>query len=222
MEKPLETIEYKGFTIEIYQDEFNESPRDWDTLGKMVCWHSRYNLGDEQPKCDPHEYMHSVMWGEGLFYDDILYTDEQDKKIEKKFNEVAISLPLYLYDHSGITMNTTGFSCPWDSGQVGFIYALKRDILKEWKRKKWSKRLEKLVIDNLKNEVKTYDQYLTGDVYGFRIIEPYADDNLLDSCWGYYGRDFCIQEAKSTADYWAKERDSGEWEKSNSQTGMED
>ena len=29
-----------------------------------------------------------------------------------------VILPLYLYDHSGITMNTCGFSCPWDSGQV--------------------------------------------------------------------------------------------------------
>ena len=72
----------------------------------------------------------------------------------------------------------------------------------------------------MKQEVETYDQYLRGDVYGYQIIEPYADDNNLDGCWGFYGLDYCIQEAKHMADYWAKERDSGAWEKQ--PTGMED
>lgn len=36
-----------------------------------------------------------------------------------------VILPLYLYDHSGITISTGPFSCPWDSGQVGWIYAPK-------------------------------------------------------------------------------------------------
>jgi hypothetical protein len=221
MEKPVETIDYKGFEIRIFNDEFiDESPRGWDNLGKMVCWHSRYTLGDEQPKCDQYEYMHSVLWGEGIFNDDILYTTKQDIKIEKKFNKIAISLPLYLYDHSGITMNTTGFSCPWDSGQVGFIYVLKKDVLKEWNKKKMTKQLYAKAVKVLKQEVEIYDQYLRGDVYGFQIIELDCDDNNLDSCWGFYGMDYCIQEAKSVADYWAKERDSGAWEKQ--PTGMED
>ena len=51
-------------------------------------------------------------------------------------------LPLYLYDHSGITMNTTGFNDRWDSGQVGFIYTTKdrvtelmgeKNVTKDWK-----------------------------------------------------------------------------------------
>ena len=46
--------------------------------------------------------------------------------------EGMMILPLYLYDHSGITMNTTGFSCPWDSGQVGWIYADRRRIEAEY------------------------------------------------------------------------------------------
>lgn len=38
--------DYKGYTIKIYHDEDAESPRDWDNLGEMVCFHRRYNLGD--------------------------------------------------------------------------------------------------------------------------------------------------------------------------------
>jgi hypothetical protein len=34
-----------------------------------------------------------------------------------------VILPLYLYDHGGITISCSPFSCPWDSGQVGWIYA---------------------------------------------------------------------------------------------------
>lgn len=217
MEKPIEAIEYKGFEIRIYPDIDPESPREWDNMGKMVCWHRRYNLGDEQPKYDPLDYMVDVLNHEQQLAND--YENIPEDKIEKMFNKIAISLPLYLYDHSGITMNTTGFSCPWDSGQVGFIYVLKKDVLKEWNKKKMSKQLYEKAVKVLKQEVETYDQYLRGDVYGFQIIEPYTDNNL-DSCWGFYGLDYCIQEAKDVADYWAKERDSGAWEKQ--PTGMED
>jgi len=34
----------KVLTIE--QDEYSESPREWDNLGIMVCKHKNYNLGD--------------------------------------------------------------------------------------------------------------------------------------------------------------------------------
>lgn len=36
-------------------------------------------------------------------------------------------------------------------------------------------------------EVKTFDQYLRGEIYGF-IIET-VDGEHLDSCWGFYGED---------------------------------
>lgn len=107
----------------------------------------------------------------------------------------AVILPLYLYDHSGITMNTTGFSCPWDSGQVGFIYTT-RDKIRKWfgKRKTTPELLEK-ARESLVSEVKTYDKYLCGESYGFRI---YKNDEEIDSCWGYDDIDYCMTEAEST------------------------
>ena len=39
----------------------------------------------------------------------------------------------------------------------------------------------------LRGEVKVYDQYLQGDVYGY-VIED-ADGEEIDSSWGYYGDD---------------------------------
>lgn len=45
-------------------------------------------------------------------------------------DKVAI-LPLYLYDHSGLTMSTNDFGDRWDSGCVGFIHMDKDTAIKE-------------------------------------------------------------------------------------------
>ncbi|MGN1173629.1 MAG: hypothetical protein ACI4SO_07565 [Muribaculaceae bacterium] len=43
----IEKKEYKGFTIEIWNDDLAESPRDWDNCATFVCEHRNYNFGDE-------------------------------------------------------------------------------------------------------------------------------------------------------------------------------
>src|SRR5690554_6016921 len=134
--------QHKEYRIRIEQDDPIESPRDWDNLGTMVCWHRRYNLGDIQPAEPPDQYF-------------------------AKIRSDIISLPLFLYDHSGITMNTTGFSCPWDSGQVGWIYITKEKARAEYGWKRITAEREQQIIDALKAEVAVYAQYLEGDVHGF-------------------------------------------------------
>lgn len=54
---------------------------------------------------------------------------KNDENALKKSPGIVAYLPLYVYDHSGVRLNTTGFSCPWDSGQVGWIVAT-REALK--------------------------------------------------------------------------------------------
>ena len=174
--------------IRIEQDDNYESPREWDNLGTMVCFHRRYDLGDK------HEYRS----------DDYSGWDELEKELVKEEDAVVI-LPLFLYDHGGITMNVGGFECPWDSGQVGFIFVSREKILQEWERKILSKKLLKRVEEVLRGEVKTYDQYLTGDVWGY-IIED-DDGEHLDSCWGFYGHDYCEQEAQEALAYLQREED---------------
>lgn len=93
-----------------------------------------------------------------------------------------IILPLYLYDHSGITMSTSSFSCPWDSGQVGWIYATAEMIGKEYGKADKQARDKALTV--LEGEVQCYDQYLTGECYGY---ECYENGAHVDSCWGFLG-----------------------------------
>jgi hypothetical protein len=101
-------------------------------------------------------------------------------------------LPLHLYDHSGITMSTSGFSCPWDSGQVGWIYMPWMTAVREWSGT--DEEIRAKALDCLKAEVKEYDQFLTGDVWGYVIKDE--DDEEGDACWGFYGLDYCREAAK--------------------------
>ena len=87
----------------------------------------------------------------------------------------------------------------WDSGQVGFAFITRETALKEW----GGKRLTKAVIDKaeacIRSEVETYDQYLRGDVYGY-VIED-EDGDTLDSCWGFYGLEYAIEQGQEALQY---------------------
>lgn len=102
----------------------------------------------------------------------------------KVISEKYITLPLYLMDHSGLAMQTTGFNDPWDSGQVGWIYVSKEDALKEFGGDKMTGALRKKAEDLMRSEVAAYDSYLRGECYGFEL---YKNGELTDSCWGFMG-----------------------------------
>jgi hypothetical protein len=205
---------YKGFTIKILPDnDSGNSPRDWDNAGKMVCWHRRYNLGDEQPRENPSEWLLNLLQSE-LDYDSLAYQRAENMEIPELLTELEkfyIFLPLNLYDHSGISISTSSFigraqHAEWDSGQVGWIYISKKDAVKEWGSKLFTKIVEQKAVKYLQGEVKTYDDYLTGNVYGY-IVED-KDGERVDSCWGFYpeendktGYDYCLAEAREHVDW---------------------
>lgn len=169
----------------IKTSDFGESPREWEcNIGVIAYKHSRYTLGEEEID-DPIDFLLNLY---GIEATNMPYTNETLEKLMGQASKYGyVLLPVYLFDHSGITISTTPFSCPWDSGQVGFIYTnLKRvqEMGHNWK--KWSEKRREQVREWLKGEIKIFDQYLRGDVYGFIIEE---DGEEIDSCWGFYGED---------------------------------
>lgn len=174
-----ETIDYKGHTIHIKHDTNCENPREWDNFGTMVCFHRRYTLGDKHEFSDPDEFR-------GWYH-------ERAEKIT--------ILPLFLLDHSGITMRTSSFNDYWDSGQVGWIYIEDSKLMKEFNLKEITDEDRARAKENLIGEVKTYDQYLTGQIFGYMVEGP----NCEDSCWGYYGTEAAISEGKGAIDWGVKE-----------------
>lgn len=152
---------------EIVQDTGPYNPREeYVYAAKMVCFDNKYNLGD------PHTLRwHYVLGWEGVRQHLI---DSYD---------AALFLPLYLYDHAGLTISTAPFVGPLDSRQVGFIY-VNRAILKE--------EFDNNVVAanecmEEEEEVREYNSYLSGGVWGFLIFDD--NDKEIDSGWGFYGRD---------------------------------
>lgn len=180
MNTPIETIRHNQYNIKIYQDIEPVNPREeFDNFDNMFCFHKRYDFGDK------HDYK----------WENFNSWDEFKKQLHTDFNIVDI-LPIYMYDHSGQTISTTPFSCRWDSGQIGFIFVTKEQV-KETFNATITKKLRETIRNNLLSSIKTYDQYLTGDIYGY-VIEN-EDGDHMESCWGFYGIDYCKEEALNMA-----------------------
>lgn len=160
-------MEYEVWTkdderIRILRDEEAENPREfYSSSSTFVAKHRRYKLGDREPLSSPLSIEYA----------------------ERCANEELVVLPVYMYDHSGITLSTSPFSCPWDSGMVGFIYA---------KIEAGCTREE--IAQRLIGEIKTYNDYSEGNVFGFirekkKVCETcgHIEWEDVDSCFGFYG-----------------------------------
>jgi hypothetical protein len=155
----------------------------------MVCFHRRYSLGDGYRNGKPDNRGFD---SPGLFQD-----------WWKNNGKGGLLIPLYLYDHSGLTISTKPFSCMWDSGQVGWIYATHATMVKEWgKAGRLTNKSRKQARSCLESEVIEYDQYLTGQVYGYVIKNETGQH--ISSCLGFFGDEYCETEAKSMAEHCAK------------------
>ena len=206
---PIETFEHEGLTVEIDYDSDPQNPREDTQVASLVCWHKRYVLGDEQPKVGAPE------WGlekAREFVPDLLDLDtpEDQEAVNRILNDKLEIVGLYLYDHSGITMSTAPFSCPWDSGQVGFAYvtlnALAECDMLDPKPTAWTPELRARAREIIKQEVEEYDAFLRGEVYGYVVKKTktcdlgHRHDEVIDSCCGFIGElDYCKSEAKAAA-----------------------
>lgn len=178
------------YTCLIYEHAA-EDPRDlYCSFGTMVCWHRRYDLGDKHTYDTPDEFLEDLC--HGLVPD---YENPEDLTLAAKLNLLAenpglVILPLYLYDHSGLAMRTTSFADPWDSGQVGFIYATPETIAEEFGTLPNEAAVEAARI-LLREEVDEYSRYLSGTAYAFELYEN--DGVQIDSCYNIL-QDFNIED----------------------------
>ena len=179
-----ETETYKNHTIAIEYEDSPESPREDDNLCEIHHWHERYNLGDVQ-----HTDTESV---------------EEMLAIAKRQGDLI--MPLYCYEHGGITISLNSFAgklpqghYEFDSGQAGFIVIRRKKVLEEFGKKVFSAKLKKRARKIAEAEVEIFDAYLQGNVYGYIV------DYDGDSCWGFYSIKDAIDEAKSTIDYIVKQ-----------------
>jgi len=153
-----------------------------ESAGTFVCWHQRSYLGNiNYPKHD--EYL-------------------------ENHTEGSISFPVYIYDHSGISLSTEPFGCPWDSGVVGKWVFTREDLEKEmWCESLGEFDLKKAKVEAheyVKSMVSTLNDILQGEVWYFALhkqdpncsccgMQPPSE--VIDSCGGFIGSEDDLQES---------------------------
>lgn len=179
----INSIEYKGMTIRICYDDNAYSPRSWDNVGTIYSNHRWYNP-------------------DGHNIDEI--ENEEGKLVSEELDRRFIWLPVYCYEHSGLSVSTKRdypYNDRWDSGLFGII-AVEKDCLRRdcgWKA--ITKKRREQILRSLEGEIETFDSYCRGEVYGF-VIEDESEERI-DSCFGYYGDEGmkdAIYDAKDSID----------------------
>lgn len=91
-------------------------------------------------------------------------------------------VPVYAYDHGGITLSLQQFGCRFDSGLFGALLFEKGEFGEDNR--------------GLKGFIKSLNCLLSGEVYGFSIIKHtkcdccnHIESEVIDSCGGFYGYD---------------------------------
>ena len=166
----ITTTDGRELRLVIEQELFPENPRSWDNLGTMLCCHRDYRLGDCNTNRETEEQLAKICRKYGKSDEEI---DEMTFAEEVQFilnQEDVCGFPLWLYDHSGISMSTTRQSA-WDSSFVGLIFVEKDSYLAQMGLKEdiyWKVRAEK----TLESEIEIYSDFLEGNVYQWTLYEP--------------------------------------------------
>lgn len=181
---PVSQNQAKGqLSYRLIPDENPENPctEDDGYLSKVIIFHRRYDFGNCKDFATPDAF----------------------SEFRQEHPEETLVWPLYMYDHSGITISLTPFSCPWDSGQVGWVWVPLAKARSEW-AKLDGEALRERVFATVKAEMEVLDMYLRGECYGYEVTDE--DGDVVDSCFGYYGEKdaedaakMAVKEAKAEA-----------------------
>lgn len=174
------------YILRLFYDESPTNPREDYNITSMVCFHKRYDLGDD------HDFKS----------DDYDSWDEMEKNITRMENPIVIK-PLYMYEHSGITISTKPFGDRWDSGQIGFVYIRKDDVRNEFSIKRCGQNMVERCDVLLEGEVDVYDKYLQGQVYGYEIgkINEDGQEEGLERGGDYFDEEQCEHDGKLSLEW---------------------
>lgn len=186
----IDSFTHKGHTVNIAYDEFrDENPFDECNLGTFVAFHKCYKIGTTQ---DAYKNENYNSWS------------ELEKDIIKNEKPVVI-LPVFMYDHSGLSFKIGSFQgmlpqghAEFDSGQVGYIFVSREKAVKEYGCKRFSKKQVEIITNVLKGEIEEYTSWVNGYIYWYRIEDDAGE--YIDSCGGYTDMKTLREDAISVID----------------------
>lgn len=184
----VKTDEATGLSAFVAPDcDVVESPREWCNTARFVMAHGRYDVPDEV----------------GVDFDQYgSWREIADMLVEE--HGALLVVPVYMLDHSGVTVSTGTFACDpqgWDSGQVGLAVILPD----RWREMMGSEEFtEERGREVIEGEVKTYAQYLEGDVWIAGVLEPCegcGTEEVVESVCGFYGSSYAEGEAEAMLEH---------------------
>ncbi len=226
----IEEIDYKNHLIKIAQDDDPMAPDEWDDELVFLVSFDRYlQKCPEQSPVGNVEMLRELIAGpcEEDFEEsdgcNTYYSDPDGAAIAFKEAFVEWQKERNQYAIFEVSVQTQGYTSMDFHGEPD-VDTIKAAIFVK-KSDGWGKGVDFSEI--AKDYCKVWEQYLGGEVYGYMIKGPpetqqdlceacghvqreYEEREDLDSCWGHYGLEYCIQEAKEQVDYYVKEKEKGE------------
>ena len=156
----LDTI-YKdehGQFFKFFYDDSTDTPRNDTNVATILTWERDYDSPDENDDtfkefAEKHGVDISKKWG-------------LDSVMEAMRKEGYYVVPVYALHHGVSHYSIDDFNDPWDSGVVGVAFCKKQEGLPDN-----DEHLRK-IIDR---EVKTYDAWVNGEIYGVVRLDKTED-----------------------------------------------
>lgn len=180
----------KQITVTIDDDEWYESPREWENLGTLYTWESGYFSPDKHNYSDVLEFLGELL-GETLvekIHNQYTDTNSFMDDISKRMDKLGYILyPVSKYEH-GLVQYFLGVSSGWDTGTVGVIFAEKKKICEWFNTGKVTQKVRGNVIQSFESELELYTDYANG--YGMYCVEiEEFSGEQVEICGGYYKPD---------------------------------
>lgn len=176
------------------------NPRNSETLGNMVCWNDKYNLGDKHSFKSEKDFLNVLMEREninpkelGIDIDDL---ENLRMKILKELRKHIPIIPIYLYDGKYPELNVVDEQRNEKGMLVGYLYMDSAELEKYYGSKDL-KTVENGLFD-LFTELDKYGHYVNGDNYKLQILK---DGEEFESISGFTGNiyDDVLPEMKKAA-----------------------
>ena len=164
----VETI-YKdehGQFFKFFYDDSTDSPRNDTNVATILTWERDYDSPDENNNTfEEFAEKHGV---------DVSKKWDLDSVMDAMREEGYYVVPLYALHHSVSHYSTHDFHDPWDSGVAGIAFCKKQKGLPD------DDDYLRTIIDQ---EIKEYDAWVNGEIYGVARLDKTAD--IVDETTGW-------------------------------------
>ena len=185
-----------GSVIVIAVDEFPTNPLEFEETYNCYTWQSHYCSIMENDFESAVEWVDSVL-GDGAF-------DRQKEKSQNNKKDVVgfaydlcslldkkgiWALPILTFEHSTIRYYIGDSIDRWDGSVVGFVWAEKEALYKEYGVKRLTPDIKEKAKSVVSDALELYTDYANGEVYVaflFDSQEDCDDENVKDSVGGLY------------------------------------